>query len=570
MRRFSLLIPLFFLSLSNLGAQQSKTSPEPEQQEKIQEESIQLQTTPRSPKEKLDSLRTISEPLADSLEQIEKLRTQLENAPTESSKESIQSTIDKELERISKLRENFQDIVGGAEAAEYQEIDHESASLQDQATELIQPLLSSLREATSQPRELDALRKRLEGAREREKKSKIVLSRIERLIRDSSRPEVIAELETARRVWKTRESDAKSQAAVLGLQIDDRNSGKKPIFETLSSGISSFFASRGLNVMLAILVAISGFILTRKAYYYFRKISPVHSRDKDGFATRAADLIAVGLSFLVAILGILLVFYLRGDWLLLTIVILFILGIIWAGKAAIPPYLEQIRLILNLGAVRENERVIYEGLPWKVSKLGFYTIFTNPDLQGGLMRIPIRDVLGMISRPLGPKEVWFPCDIDDWFVLSDETFGKSITQTPDQVVVLQLGGSTKTYPTVDFLALAPENLSHGFRITAIFGIDYKHQAESTTTVPEIFQKDLTSSLLQAYGRDAVRSIKVDFSSAGASSLDYAVLADFDGSMAPRYNALKREIQKICVDTCSENGWGIPFAQITVHRAELDA
>ena len=223
-------------------------------------------------------------------------------------------------------------------------------------------------------------------------------------------------------------------------------------------------------------------------------------------------------------------------------------------------------MILNLGSVREGERVIYEGLPWKVSRLGFYTTFTNPNLQGGRLRIPIRDVMSMISRPVEGKDVWFPSEVDDWLVLSDETFGKSIIQTPDQVVILQLGGSMKTYPTADFLTLVPENLSHGFRLSITFGIDYMHQGESTTTVPGIFKNALTKELISGYGRDAVRSINVEFASAGASSLDYKVLADFDGSVAHRYNALQRKIQSVCVDVCNEHNWVIPFAQITVHRA----
>jgi hypothetical protein len=64
----------------------------------------------------------------------------------------------------------------------------------------------------------------------------------------------------------------------------------------------------------------------------------------------------------------------------------------------------------------------------------------------------------------------------------------------------------------------------------------------------------------------VRSIKVEFQSAGTSSLDYVVLADFDGSLGSRYNFIKRRIQSICVDVCNDNGWVIPFTQITVHQA----
>ena len=50
-------------------------------------------------------------------------------------------------------------------------------------------------------------------------------------------------------------------------------------------------------------------------------------------------------------------------------------------------------------------------------------------------------------------------------------------------------------------------------------------------------------------------------------MDFAVLADFDGSLAPRYRFLRRMIQRVCVDVCTEYGWEIPFTQITVHQAK---
>ncbi len=104
-------------------------------------------------------------------------------------------------------------------------------------------------------------------------------------------------------------------------------------------------------------------------------------------------------------------------------------------------------------------------------------------------------------------------------------------------------------------------------LESTFGIDYQHQADCTNSIPDIFNKILTASLVQAYGRDAIRSIKTTFATATASSLDYSILADFDGSVVHRYYALQREIQSICVDACNENGWVIPFTQITVHQSE---
>lgn len=514
----------------------------------------------------VDSLRTIAEPLATSLSELRKLQDELERAESEDSKGEIRSRIEAERERVGKLRENFRDIVGGSEAAEYEGETAEGTGIQEQISELVQPVLSEMREATSGPRQLDKLRKSLDAWQERKKKTDAVIARIDALISKGGGETLLSELKSARSLWAGRQAEAISQIAVLKVQIDERTKDQRSLWEVLSTGFSEFFRSRGMNLLIAILTAAAGFIAVRRTYAWLRRISPFHRKGKGNFSGRLADVLAMAISVLVALFALIAVFYLRNDWLLLTLVVIFLIGVAWAGKTTIPPYLEQIRMILNLGSVREGERVVYNGLPWNVTSLGFYTLFTNPNLQGGLLRIPIRDVMAMVSRPVAPREVWFPTEADDWVILSDGTFGKTITQTPDQVVVLQLGGSMKTYPTADFLKLAPENLSHGFRLSVTFGIDYRHRAEATASIPEIFQQALNEGLTATCGRDAVRSVQTEFAAAAASSLDYTVLADFDGSVAHRYMALRRKIQAICVDVCNANGWGIPFPQITVHQA----
>ncbi len=527
-----------------------------------QEQPSQTPATERS----VESLKSIAEPLSTALTELLKLQKELNRAEGEDAKKEIRNRIEAGRERVGNLRENFRDIVGGSEAAEYDGEPTEGAGIQEQISELVQPVLAEIREATAEPRQLDKLRKSLDTWEERKRKTDTVLGRIDDLIALSEDETLVSELKSARGLWGSRQAEAISQIAVLKVQIDERTQDQRSMWEVLSTGFSDFFRSRGMNLLIGILMAVAGFFAVGKVYAWLRRISPIHKKGKANFTGRLADLLAMAAAVLVALSALITVFYLRDDWLLLTLVVIFLMGVAWAGKTALPPYLEQIRMILNLGSVREGERVVYNGLPWNVASLGFYTNFTNPNLQGGLLRIPIRVVMGMVSRPLSPREVWFPTEVDDWVLLSDDTYGKTITQTPDQVVVLQLGGSMKTYPTADFLELAPENLSHGFRLSVIFGIDYSHQAIATTSVPEIFREALTSALVKEYGMEAVRSVQVEFSSASKSSLDYTVLADFHGSLGHRYKALQRKIQTVCVDVCNEQGWVIPFTQVTIHKA----
>lgn len=529
-----------------------------------------MENTPQSTlvERNLSSLRSVIEPLRGASTELEKLRRELSEAATPEAQHEIQIRIDAENQRIRQLRGNFQDILGGAEAAEYDGIVTPDTTLQKQLSELLQPILGTLRDATSTPRELEALRDSLETWTERKRKSDIVVSRINEVIARNTDTTLAPELEVARRLWTDRAAQAAGQISVLSAQIADRELQQKPIWETLSRVFGDFFRSRGLNLLLALLAAVVGFIAVRRIYASLRRYTPAHRHGKGSLTSRISDVLSFALAGLVAVIGVILVFYVRGDWLLLTLVVVMLIGAAWAGKAALPPYVEQIRMILNLGSVREDERIIHRGLPWKVASIGFFTTVTNPSLQGGVLRIPIRDLMDMTSREPDPKEPWFPTEKDDWVVLSDGTYGKTLTQTPEQVVVLKLGGSLKTYPTAEFLEQTPENLSHGFRISCIFGIDYRHQAEAADRIPAQFAQALTSALVVDIGRDAVRSVKVEFNEAAASSLNYKILADFDGSMGSRYQALHRRIQQICLDTCNAHGWVMPFTQITVHQAEV--
>jgi len=221
---------------------------------------------------------------------------------------------------------------------------------------------------------------------------------------------------------------------------------------------------------------------------------------------------------------------------------------------------------LNFGTVRERERVLLDGIPYRVSKISFYSLLSNSELAGGVRRLPIGDLIGMRSRTCSKDEVWFPCRRGDWVLLADGTRGQVKHQSPDTVQLETLGGSRVTYPSQSFLELFPMNLSSGFRLTVRFGIDYAHQAIATTEVPSILTERVRAGLDERFGAEALRALKAEFIEAGASSLDYAVIADVDGSAAADYDALQRAIQQACVDTCNDEGWVIPFTQVTLHQA----
>lgn len=131
--------------------------------------------------------------------------------------------------------------------------------------------------------------------------------------------------------------------------------------------------------------------------------------------------------------------------------------------------------------VREEERIFYHDLPWRVKNINIFTILENPD-SGVKLRVPIEEMVGLTSRPSLPREPWFPCRPNDWVVLSDNYYGKVVGISLEFIELVDTGGKHKTYNVSDFLSLSPLNLSTGFRLVDTIGISYKHQKESTREV----------------------------------------------------------------------------------------
>ena len=215
--------------------------------------------------------------------------------------------------------------------------------------------------------------------------------------------------------------------------------------------------------------------------------------------------------------------------------------------------------------MREDERVILDGVPFKVDSLSVFTIFRNPALEG-FVRMPLHKMNDHVSRP-ARKEPWFPSQPGDFVLLASGSLARVIRQTIELVEVAVVD-SIMQISTREFIEQNVRNLTReGFGIACTFGIDYQHQAISLTTVPELLKANIVERFEQAAMKDDIKDILVELNSAGASSLDYRIYMIIKGTAANAYYRAQRMIQQACVDTCNHEGWVIPFTQITVHSGD---
>lgn len=514
--------------------------------------------TDAAPDDALSGLREISSSMDSKRARIADLKSKPELSAEDTAR------IAELLGEIQGLEELFSSTASNGALDSITKEKERGFELQEEISDLFEPLIRQAKEITSEPRQIEQLRSRVRRLEESRQLLTVGLKNAQELSAKSEEgSEVRRRLGERINTLKLHLSDVSNQVQVTQLELNRRLGSRKPLVETTGAFVEEFFRTRGLNLLLATVGFFAVFVVLR---FVRHRVLRIIFRRRASFYSRLLSVLLQLLGVVCALGAAILVLFALSDWILLLLVLIFLVGIGWASVNMLPKFVAQVRLLLNLGSVREGERVIFNGIPWRIEELKIYTLLRNPELTGGEFRIPVADLVDHYSRPIGENEIWFPCRQGDWVILDGGVRARVALQTPDLVQVVEPGGGRRTYSATDFLTLGVRNLSMGFRVTRTFGIDYAHQAISTRDVPVKMKAKIESGLQEIVATKEVLSVSVEFSEAGASSLDYAVLVDFDGSVAARYDVLKRTLARLLVDACNEEGWVIPFTQITLHQS----
>jgi hypothetical protein len=468
-------------------------------------------------------------------------------------------------EQIDELDRNFSEISAGFDPRVFDAPQDEPVDFSREIRDLLGPLVHELRRMTSRPREIDRLRSSISESVEELVSMERALGNVARLLEQIEDPAIRTELLVEQAEWEERRESTRTELVVAQQKLQQRENERTSITDTVRGVFKLFFKSRGRNLLLALLITVLFLLLLRRFHQELEKRGPL-GRASPSFRLRLFNLLYAIFTVLGAVLVFLIVLYTFGDWVLLILMVLLIMGLVWASKQALPAFWTQATLLLNMGVVREGERLVYEGIPFRVESLGFYTELLNPALAGGMVRLPVNDLTELRSRPCDASERWFPTDEQDWVLLSDGSLGRVVHQALDGVRVMQKGGAIKTFKTADFYAQAPVVLSDGFRVSVSFGVDYAHQSIVTEEVAERMQRFVSDALGASPQAGRVRRVAVEFEAAGTSSLDLALMCDFDGEAAQDYDVVTRLVNRLAVDACNAYGWVIPFQQVTLHMA----
>jgi small-conductance mechanosensitive channel len=481
-------------------------------------------------------------------------REKLKKATTEEQKKEISANIERLRNNVLAINKNIRRAVTGISEKENVVGDNKPLSIQDEIGSLFQPILRELRQASSQPREIENLSREIPEWEEKIHRNKAAIIITKELLAKKSSPDVVKELNDLKESFNKKLIESEGSLSMKKLQLAQLKSDAPSIFTLLTVSFAGFWKNRGLSLILALLGGLLVWYGCRRIYKFLIGYSPFHKKFKNSFSVRLFDIIAGVVAIFISLLTVIIVLYVRNDWLLLTGAVILLIGLAWASRTALPPYFEQIRLILNLGTVRLGERVVIDGLPWRVDALNFICTLRNPNLNGGILRIPAKILQTKSSRPHEENESWFPTKKDEWVLLDDGTSGKVILQSPEQVILVKMGGSNKIYSTSTFLSKNPENLSRQFRVRTLLMVDIKNRNIASTDIPRLLQEKIFASAIEIHGKEKVKSVHVEFTSLNASHLNYQIALDADGSMASKLNSLERMMQKCALEVLNENQW----------------
>jgi predicted nucleic acid-binding Zn-ribbon protein len=432
--------------------------------------------------EKVKDLKSLLESINHTSARIESIQRVLKSPEAVGRERELRSQIDKLSEKLKTLEESFTKSCTDVEFVEFETEKDRALEWDQEFKELLGPVMREVKRMTALPREIEELRSDIETYESELEVARKASNNLLALLAHVGTPQLTQKLNSIIRVWQHREQEISTQMNIAAQQLEQKLDERKPLLGAFQDVFRTLIKGRGRNLLVALLALVLTWLILRFVYKLIRRSSPFRNKDRSIYL-RLFDVVYIIFTVAFSLLALLGVLYSLGDWVLLSLAIIFLLGIGWASKQAIPRFWRQATLMLNFGAVREGEIVIYNGLPYEVGPISIYTELVNRHLEGGFIRIHLKQLVDLRSRPISENEPLFPSKCGNWVKLSDETYGKVVVQTPEIVELELKGGAFKTYRTVDYLAQSPTNLSSGFRIWITFGLDYSHQAVITQDIP---------------------------------------------------------------------------------------
>ena len=514
----------------------------------------------------------VSASLEELTDRINTLRIQIQATPADLHHEDY-AQLTARLSQLESQRRNlrvlFENIAtGGVDRSVFSDPPPKTEfDWQNELLAVARPLIAELNKLTERPRMLEALRSQSTTLQEKITISEQAIGHLRQNIAEATAlfdPATLAHMNQLIEDWEQVLADFVRQEHLLQMQIDSQFSQEESVYAQSRRLAKEFLIGRGLVLLLAILLFSLSTLLIQGS---LNRILSYRHREEIIRASpqkRFVILMLRTIGWLFSIFLFLMTLYVAGDVVLFSLIVVILALLLIASRNYLPRYFEEAKLFLNIGPVRENERIIYQDLPWKVKSIGFQVWLENPELTNGRLRLPMQAIKGLTSRPLYSLESWFPTRRGEYVILKDYTFGRVEEQTPE-FVCLNVLHATKTYITREFLAAQPQNLSReNFILNPVTSLDLSHQREDTAKIAALLEQQIDSELKASPYAEHIMGTSVAYLQASRSSLDFQILVSVSGAAAKEYFKLQRMIQSTFLATCRRQGWRLAIEQHQVN------
>lgn len=472
-------------------------------------------------------------------------------------KQELEAEIGAQREALATTSARIEELATGVAPSEFGLGEPPPFDLEAELQQLAEPFVALLRAATEEARQIERLRALEQVAAHQLEVAETAVASIEKSLAAPADESAKVRLASLLETWRERRQAASDLVVSSTRQLESKLAAQAEGSRASDAAFSRFVRERGRNLALGLAALVATFLVVRGVG---RALDAAGVRlSRGGSVRRGLRLGFAVLSVVASIVAMLVVFNTMKDWLLLGLGVVLLLAALWTALSSLPDLIEQATLLLNLGAVQEGERIVFNGVPYLVERLDFHTDLVNPKLRGGHFTLPVRELSAFHSRPLAEDDVWFPCDEGDVVVLDDGRSGRVVFQSPEAVRLAEDGGAVTTFETAAFLAANPKNLSGGYRASARFHVDAAHREIATTKLPEVLAGELGDALRAQFGPDQVRDVGVAFRAASATSLEYDLGADMRGESADRHEDVQQALVRHAVDCCGRNGWSLGAA-----------
>ena len=517
---------------------------------------------------KLERLQSIGDLLVVKRQQ----RNELTNALKGSAPDQMQDERERLIivkQDLESLRSSFDlALLDGIDTNQMDDVENADFNWRVEIIEIVEPLLISLKSLTKRPRQLAALRKDIEVGTLKLAITEQAHSAIDELSVESLNDGAKTRLAITQEKWTDAHNLIEESLISNKQQLARLENNGRPLISTLIDGMSAFATGRGLTLLITLTTVATVLAIMRACWYLFNNRLVKRTVRRKAMWYRVLAYSYHLFTFIIVVSSAMVALYVRQDVLLIGLAFLIIGAVLISLRHLLPRVLTEVRLLLNLGAVREDELVMHAGLPWQVMSLNILSVLRNPALEG-IIRLPLDVMAAKVSRPVLRDEIWFPSNRGDFIIMPDQMFGEVNIQTPEMVEISVKGGRSMTFPTAEYFCMSVQNLSRHdtFGIPVTFGLDYSLLTLSHITIPESLRAGVVSHLNAAgfqTGKDVI-DVLSELESAGASSLDFLVYVSIDSSRAADFYVLRRIIHQACVAVADERQWTIPFPQMTLHH-----